>query len=94
MTVLATEPIIGGKQLTDEELTDMVVLLILAGFHTTSGAFTALMVHMEEHPEVKQRLDENRDLIPPRSRRSSGSTPRPPPTRAWSPRTPSSAAWR
>lgn len=64
MTVLATEPIVGGKQLTDEELADMVVLLILAGFHTTSGAFTALMVHMEEHPEVKQRLDADRDLIP------------------------------
>jgi cytochrome P450 len=64
MTVLATEPIIGGNKLTDEELTDMVVLLILAGFHTTSGAFTALMVHMEENPEVKKRLDENRELIP------------------------------
>jgi cytochrome P450 len=64
MTVLATEPIIGGKLLTDEELADMVVLLILAGFHTTSGAFTALMVHMEQHPEVKQQLDQDRDLIP------------------------------
>lgn len=64
MTVLAMEPIIGGKQLADEELTDMVVLLILAGFHTTSGAFTALMVHLEEHPEVKHRLNEDRDLIP------------------------------
>lgn len=64
MTVLATQPIVAGQQLTDEELTDMVVLLILAGFHTTSGAFTALMVHMAEHPEVKQRLDEDRDLIP------------------------------
>ena len=64
MTVLSTEPIIEGELLTDEELTDMVVLLILAGFHTTSGAFTALMIHMEEHPEVKKRLDENRDQIP------------------------------
>lgn len=64
MTVLATEPIIGGKHLTDEELTDMVVLLILAGFHTTSGAFTALMVHLEEHPEDKARLMADRDLIP------------------------------
>ncbi len=64
MSVLANDPIIGGKPLTDEELTDMVVLLILAGFHTTSGAFTALMVHMEENPEVKKRLDENREQIP------------------------------
>jgi cytochrome P450 len=64
MTVLANEPIVGGKQLTDEELTDMVVLLLLAGFHTTSGAFTSLLVHLEQNPEVKARLDENRELIP------------------------------
>jgi cytochrome P450 len=64
MSVLANDPIIDGKPLTDEELTDMVVLLILAGFHTTSGAFTSLLVHMEEHPEVRTRLDENRELIP------------------------------
>lgn len=64
MSVLANDPIIDGKPLTDEELTDMVVLLILAGFHTTSGAFTSLLVHMEENPEVKMRLDENRELIP------------------------------
>lgn len=64
MSVLANDPIIDGKPLTDEELTDMVVLLILAGFHTTSGAFTSLLVHMEENPEVKARLDENRELIP------------------------------
>ncbi|MEX5637742.1 cytochrome P450 [Parafrankia sp. FMc2] len=64
MSVLANDPIIDGKQLTDEELADMVVLLILAGFHTTSGALSSLLVHMERHPEVKKQLDENRGLIP------------------------------
>ena len=64
MTVLATEPIAYDRTLTDVELADMVVLLLLAGFHTTSGAFTALLVHMEQHPEVKERLQQNRELIP------------------------------
>lgn len=64
MTVLATEPIVDGKQLTDDELCDCVVLLLLAGFHTTSGAFTALMTHLERYPEDKERLDGDRSLIP------------------------------
>ncbi|MFE7980293.1 cytochrome P450 [Streptomyces shenzhenensis] len=64
MSVLANDPIVDGQPLTDEELADMVVLLILAGFHTTSGALTALLVHMEEHIDDKQRLDQDRSLIP------------------------------
>lgn len=64
MTVLATENVVAGKQLTDEELCDCVVLLILAGFHTTSGALTALLAHLERHPEDKARLDQDRSLIP------------------------------
>ncbi|QSE88157.1 cytochrome P450 [Rhodococcus pseudokoreensis] len=64
MTVLATQPIADGRPLTDEELCDCVVLLLLAGFHTTSGAFTALMTHLERHPDDKVRLQQDRDLIP------------------------------
>ncbi|MEU1599476.1 cytochrome P450 [Streptomyces sp. NPDC005708] len=64
MTVLATEPIAGGEMLSDAELTDMVVLLLLAGFHTTSGALTSLLVHLEEHPDLRRRLERDRDLIP------------------------------
>ena len=64
MSVLANEPIVDGKQLTDEEIGDMVVLLLLAGFHTTSGALTSLLVHMEKNPDVRRRLEQDRDLIP------------------------------
>jgi cytochrome P450 len=64
MTVLATEPVAGGKVLTDEELSDMVVLLLLAGFHTTSGALTSLLVHIEKNPDVRKRLEDTRELIP------------------------------
>ena len=64
MTVLATQPIADGRPLTDEEVSDTAVFLLLAGFHTTSGALTALLVHMEEHPEVRRRLDQDRGLIP------------------------------
>ncbi|MFJ9390800.1 cytochrome P450 [Nocardioides sp. NPDC101246] len=64
MTVLATEPIAGGEMLLDEEITDMVVLLLLAGFHTTSGALTSLLVHLETDPELRRRLEQDRDLIP------------------------------
>jgi cytochrome P450 len=62
--VLATQPVAGGNLLTDEELTDTVVLLLLAGFHTTSGAFTSVLMHFEQHPEMRRQLEQDRDLIP------------------------------
>ncbi|MDQ7909351.1 cytochrome P450 [Phytohabitans sp. ZYX-F-186] len=64
MTVLATEPIAGGRTLTDEEICDTVVLLLLAGFHTTSGALTSLLVHLERHPDMRRGLERDHDLIP------------------------------
>lgn len=64
MTVLATEPIVGGVPLTDAELTDMVVLLILAGFHTTSGALASLLFHLEQDPALRRKLQDDRALIP------------------------------
>jgi cytochrome P450 len=64
MTVLATEPIADGLPMTDEEVSDTVVFLLLAGFHTTSGALTALLVQMARQPELHARLAADRDLIP------------------------------
>lgn len=64
MTVLATEPIADGRPMSDEELSDTVVFLLLAGFHTTSGALTALLVQMAKEPELRTRLDRDRGLIP------------------------------
>lgn len=64
MTVLATEPIANGVAMTDEEVSDTVVFLLLAGFHTTSGALTALLVQMAKDPALRKRLETDRDLIP------------------------------
>lgn len=64
MSVLASEPIADGHVLTDEEICDTVVLLLLAGFHTTSGALTALLVQMEKNPELRKILERDRDRIP------------------------------
>lgn len=64
MTVLATEPIANGVPMTDEEVSDTVVFLLLAGFHTTSGALTALLVQMAKDPVLRRRLETDRDLIP------------------------------
>ncbi|KAF0962821.1 cytochrome P450 [Rhodococcus sp. T7] len=64
MTVLATEPIVDGEPMSDEEVSDTVVFLLLAGFHTTSGALTALLVQMAREPALHERLVADRDLIP------------------------------
>ncbi|MEX5636566.1 cytochrome P450 [Parafrankia sp. FMc2] len=64
MTVLSTEPIADGALMNDEEISDTVVFLLLAGFHTTSGALTALLVQMARQPELRARLMEDRGLIP------------------------------
>lgn len=64
MTVLATEPIADGLPMSDEEVSDTVVFLLLAGFHTTSGALAALLVQMAREPELHARLVADRGLIP------------------------------
>lgn len=64
MTVLATEPVVDGRPMTDEELADTVILLLLAGFNTTSGALASLLVHLEREPELRARLAADRTLIP------------------------------
>ena len=64
MTVLATEPIAGERPMTDEEISDTVVFLLLAGFHTTSGALAALLVQLAREPKLRRRLDKDRGLIP------------------------------
>jgi cytochrome P450 len=64
MTVLAVEPVVDGRPLTDAELTDVVVFLLLAGFHTTSGALSALLVHLAQHPDERHMLEQQRELIP------------------------------
>lgn len=60
---LAHEPV-GGEHLTDEQILDVVMVLVLAGFHTTSGALAAMLAHLERHPGQRADLQANPAKIP------------------------------
>lgn len=64
MSVLANEELPGGGKITDAQLVDIVMVLLLAGFHTTSGALSALLVHLERDPALRQRLQAEPERIP------------------------------
>lgn len=64
MTVLANDPLGDGTELDDHQMLGVVMLLILAGFNTTSGAFAAMMVYLSEHPDQRRKLAEDPSLIP------------------------------
>ncbi|HET9737554.1 MAG TPA: cytochrome P450 [Solirubrobacteraceae bacterium] len=53
-----------GRPLTDSELLDMLTVLVLAGLDTTRGTMGYLFQHLAEHPEHRQRLIEEPELIP------------------------------
>lgn len=60
---LAHEPV-GGEYLTDDQILNVVMVLLLAGFHTTSGALAAMLIHLERHPKQRADLQANPDKIP------------------------------
>lgn len=64
MSVLANEELPDGSKMTDAQIVDIVMVLLLAGFHTTSGALSAMLVHLERHPDLKERLRAEPDRIP------------------------------
>lgn len=64
MSVLANDPLGDGTELSDHEMLGVVMLLILAGFNTTSGAFAAMMVYLGKHPEQRQKLKDDPTMIP------------------------------
>ena len=53
-----------GRPLTDSELLDMLTVLVLAGLDTTRGTMGYLFQHLAEHPEHRQRLIDEPELIP------------------------------
>jgi len=63
LSYLVHEPV-GGRQLTDAQILDVVMVLLLAGFHTTSGALAAMLAHLEQHPEQRADLQANPAKIP------------------------------
>ncbi|MGP4020919.1 cytochrome P450 family protein [Saccharopolyspora sp. 5N708] len=54
----------GGDKLTDDELTSMVVLLLVAGHETTVNLITNSAYALLKHPEQLAKLQADRDLIP------------------------------
>ena len=47
---------VNGQQMTDEELRDQLVSLLLLGYETTSGVLAWVFYLIHSHPEVKHRL--------------------------------------
>jgi cytochrome P450 len=63
ISYLAHEPV-AGEYLTDQQILDVVMVLLLAGFHTTSGALAAMLVHLERYPGQRAELQANPARIP------------------------------
>ncbi|KAA9156757.1 cytochrome P450 [Amycolatopsis acidicola] len=54
----------GKRALTDEELSNMFFLLLIAGLHTVQGSLAWGVMHLSDHPEKRQELVGNPDIIP------------------------------
>jgi cytochrome P450 len=53
-----------GQRFTDEEITHFVRMLLLAAAETTSRSFANMMVLLFDHPEIMERVRQDRKLIP------------------------------
>jgi cytochrome P450 len=54
----------GDRALTDDEILDMLTVLVLAGLDTTRAQLGYLFKYLAEHPEARQRLIDEPELIP------------------------------
>jgi cytochrome P450 len=52
------------RPLTDPEMLDMLTVLVLAGLDTTRAELGYMFRHLAEHPEERQRLIDEPELIP------------------------------
>jgi cytochrome P450 len=52
------------RQLADEELCNIFMLLLIAGLHTTQGSLAWGIMHVAAHPEQRAALVEDPSLIP------------------------------
>ena len=52
------------RRLTDEELCNVFMLLLIAGLHTTQGSLAWGVMHLAAHPEQRAALVEDPRLIP------------------------------
>ncbi len=54
----------GPRHLSDEELCRMFFLLLIAGLHTVQGTLAWSVIHLSNHPQVRQRLIDDPGLLP------------------------------
>lgn len=54
----------GPRQLTDEELCRMLLLLLIAGLHTVQGSLAWSLIHLSKRPDERQRLIDDPSLLP------------------------------
>jgi cytochrome P450 len=52
-----------GRSLTDDEMVRMLVLLLLGGLTTTTGAISGMTLWLADHPEDVTRLRNNPEMI-------------------------------
>jgi cytochrome P450 len=55
---------IDDRPLTDAEMLDMLVVLVLAGLDTTRGTLGYIWRHLADHPEHRRRLIHEPELVP------------------------------
>ena len=55
---------VDGKKMTDDQLLGMIFFVWIAGHETTVGGIGFALWYLATHPQVKQRLLEDRSLIP------------------------------
>ena len=65
-SIINTEIEIDGtlRHLTDAELANMMMLLLIAGLHTVQGSLAWSIIHLTANPEQRQNLIDDASLIP------------------------------
>ena len=62
--ILETQDEVGKAELSDDLFLNMLLELVTGGFETTQHLIEMLMSHLADHPELWERLREDRTLVP------------------------------
>ena len=65
LSVLLTAQFDDGTQMDDEEVQHQLITLLLAGHETTAIALASCMSRLSRHPEVRAKLEQELDGVPP-----------------------------
>jgi cytochrome P450 len=64
MMTLFTTTEVEGKKLSDSDILDTCFLFLIAGLDTVTDSLTLMFVHLAQHPEIRQQIVDDPDLIP------------------------------